>query len=91
MEFKTKAVYCKMCDWGMQFPATTDYSAQADDALSRHITAIHGYISVLQHEYELHNAVETAARKGREEGRKMIREEMKNAVIEAAREIGRSL
>ena len=57
MEFKTKTLYCRFCTWTSVFPDTPDYNAAAEDELSRHLEYLHGFISVLKHEYELNNAV----------------------------------
>lgn len=91
--------YCPACNWTYRVPVyfsiesspTNDYRRIGDEYLERHMRDTHGLMSVLKHEYELSDAINKATLEGERRGRLHIREEMKNATLEAMREIGRNL
>jgi hypothetical protein len=81
--YETKNAVCRFCGWTWTFPDTPDYNSAVDNELSRHIENVHGFISVLKHEYELHNAIESAYRRGVDEGRQMLNAELTKVVERA--------
>lgn len=88
--------YCCVCHWSYTIPvivgpASNDYKRMGDEMLDKHMRNDHGLMSVLKHEHELSQAIIKATRDGERRGRLEIRDEMKNATLEAMREIGRSL
>lgn len=105
MKINDLRISCKVCGvtfhspalvgWNYEGKETYDTSVQVTRSMEewhdKHMRNEHGLMSVLKHEYELSQAIIKATRDGERRGRLEIREEMKNATLEAMREIGRSL